>query len=113
MKLLYSYLKLFWPLVLFALLLAAINQIFSLLDPYIFGKIIDNYATKYLQFKGRETDFIKGVGFLLCCAMGVAMVSRIAKNFQDYFLNVITQKLGARIYQDGLKHSLQIAVSGV
>ncbi len=88
--------------------MAAVNQIFSLLDPYIFGRIIDNYATKINTFKGHERDFILGVGYMLCLAMGVAMVSRIAKNFQDYFINVITQKLGAQIYQDGLKHSLQL-----
>ncbi len=108
MKILYNYLKLFWPIVMLALLLAAVNQIFSLLDPYIFGRIIDNYATKINTFKGHERDFILGVGYMLCLAMGVAMVSRIAKNFQDYFINVITQKLGAQIYQDGLKHSLQL-----
>lgn len=108
MKLLYNYLKLFKPLVFLALLLAAINQTFSLLDPLIFGHIIDGYATKVKDYVGREGEFIKGVITLLCYAMGVAMVSRIAKNFQDYFINVITQKLGARIYQDGLKHSLEL-----
>lgn len=106
MKLLYSYLKNYWPLVLLALLLAAINQVFSLLDPYIFSKIIDNYATRYDQFTSSE--FIKGVGLLLLAAVGVAFVSRVAKNFQDYFVNVITQKLGAQIYSDGIKHSLEL-----
>ena len=45
MKLLYSYLKQYRWLVLLALILAAINQIFSLLDPLILRKIIDEYAT--------------------------------------------------------------------
>jgi ATP-binding cassette subfamily B protein len=40
--------------------------------------------------------------------MGVAMISRIAKNFQDYYVNVIVQRLGAQIYADGLKHSLEL-----
>ena len=106
MKLLYSYLKGYWRLILLALLLAAINQVFSLLDPYIFSKVIDNYATKYNQFTSSE--FIKGVGLLLLAAVGVAFVSRVAKNFQDYFVNVITQKLGAQIYSDGIKHSLEL-----
>jgi ATP-binding cassette subfamily B protein len=108
MKLLYNYLKLYWKLVALALGLAAINQVFSLLDPLIFGKIIDRYATKVKLFAGHAPEFIHGVIILLCYAMGVAMVSRIAKNFQDYFINVITQKLGAKIYQDGLKHSLEL-----
>jgi ATP-binding cassette subfamily B protein len=36
------------------------------------------------------------------------MVSRIAKNFQDYFTNIIVQKTGAEMYADGLKHSLEL-----
>ncbi len=43
--------------------------------------------------------------------MGVAMVSRIAKAFQDYYVNVITQRLGAQIYSDGLRHSLDLPYS--
>jgi ATP-binding cassette subfamily B protein len=50
MKLLYAYLRNYWKIVLLALVLAAINQVFSLLDPYIFGKIIDKYATKFDQY---------------------------------------------------------------
>ena len=109
MKLLYSYLKNYWKLVLLALVLAAINQVFSLLDPYIFGKIIDKYATKFDHYSADE--FIKGVGMLLGAMVGVAFVSRVAKNFQDYYVNVITQKLGAQIYSDGIMHSLHLPYS--
>ena len=45
MRILYGYLCNFWKLAAAALVLAAINQIFSLLDPWIFRYIIDNYAT--------------------------------------------------------------------
>ncbi|MGB2867944.1 MAG: ABC transporter ATP-binding protein [Bacteroidota bacterium] len=106
MKLLYSYLKRHWRLVLLALVLAAINQIFSLLDPLIFRHIIDEYATQFKKYQSSE--FLKGVSLLLAAAVGVAFVSRVAKNFQDYFINTITQKVGAQIYQDGLKHSLEL-----
>ena len=41
-------------------------------------------------------------------AVGVAFVSRVAKNFQDYFVNLITQQVGARIYADGIRHSLEL-----
>ena len=44
MQLLFQYLKHYKLLIALALLLAAINQIFSLLDPYIFQHIIDNYS---------------------------------------------------------------------
>jgi len=36
MQLLYSYLRQYWGLLALALTLATINQVFSLLDPYIF-----------------------------------------------------------------------------
>jgi len=106
MKLLYSYLRQYWKLIFFALFLAAINQIFSLLDPQIFRIVIDKYATKYQQYSTGE--FFKGVFVLLMAAVGVAFVSRVAKNFQDYYVNVITQKLGAQIYTDGVRHSLEL-----
>ncbi len=109
MKLLYSYLKQYWQLVVLTLVLAAINQLFSLLDPYIFRYVIDNYALKFSQYTTNE--FIRGVSLLLAAAVGVAFVSRVAKNFQDYYTNVITQQLGAQIYSDGIRHSLELPYS--
>ena len=109
MKLLLEYLKNYKGLIGLALLLAAVNQIFSLLDPWIFRKIIDTYVTRYKDYTTEE--FFKGAGLLILAAMGVAMVSRIAKNFQDYYVNVITQRLGAKIYSDGLAHSLELPYS--
>ncbi len=111
MRLLFSYLIRYWPLLVLALLLAAINQIFSLLDPYIFRKIIDQFVVK--PGGGLQSidfwPFLKaGAGLLILQALGVAMVSRIAKNFQDYYVNVVTQRLGAKLYADGLRHSLDL-----
>jgi ATP-binding cassette subfamily B protein len=109
MKLLVAYLKDYWRLVALALVLAAINQVFSLLDPLIFRHVIDEYATKFKEYTTAE--FFRGVSVLLAAAVGVAFVSRVAKNFQDYFINVITQRLGARIYSDGIRHSLELPYS--
>jgi ATP-binding cassette subfamily B protein len=106
MKLLWSYLRRHLGLVLLALVLAATNQVFSLLDPLIFRYVIDNYATRFSEYSTGE--FFRGVGLLLLAAMGVAFVSRVAKNFQDYFINVITQRVGASLYADGISHSLQL-----
>ena len=106
MKLLLSYLKPFWRMVVLALLLATINQVFSLLDPLIFRHVIDDYATRFKDYT--TVEFFKGVSLLLAAAVGVAFVSRVAKNFQDYYINVITQRLGARIYSVGIRHSLEL-----
>lgn len=109
MKLLYSYLQRYWKWLGLALLLAAINQVFSLLDPFIFRLVIDRYATRYDHYTTEQ--FFEGVLTLLAASVGVAMVSRIAKNFQDYYVNVITQRLGAQIYSDGIRHSLELPYS--
>src|SRR5215213_9801478 len=106
MRLLLSYLKRHRLLILLALVLAAINQIFSLLDPLIFRYVIDRYATRFNEYTTGE--FVRGVTLLLAAAVGVAFVSRVAKNFQDYFVNVVTQRLGADLYSDGVRHSLEL-----
>jgi ATP-binding cassette subfamily B protein len=106
MVILYRYLRDYWKLVAAALVLATINQVFSLLDPLIFRHIIDSYATRFQQYTSAQ--FVRGVSLLLAAAVGVAFVSRVAKNFQDYFVNLITQQVGARIYADGIRHSLEL-----
>lgn len=121
MKILLKYLKPYKWLVFLALLLAAINQSFSMLDPYFFGKLFDKYIThpheigsfdahkNFIKTADRsETDYIWGVLGFLGILIGVAMVSRIAKAFQDYFSNVIIQKFGAKIFTDGLQHSMKL-----
>jgi ATP-binding cassette, subfamily B, bacterial len=109
MRLLLGYLREHPGTVILALVLAAINQVFSLLDPLIFRHIIDDYATQYDRFTTAE--FLRGVSLLLLAAVGVAFVSRLAKNFQDYFVNVITQRVGARLYTDGIRHALSVPFS--
>jgi ATP-binding cassette subfamily B protein len=106
MKILLSYLTKHRWVVVLALFLAGMNIGFSLLDPYITGRIVDNFIEKYKTLS--HDEYLYGVLKLVGLAIGVAMVSRIAKNFQDYFTNIITQKVGAEMYADGLKHSLEL-----
>ena len=130
MKILLQYLKPHKWLVFLVLLLAAMNIGFSLLDPIIFGKLIDlaTYHQKeiplpnwndYLFIHERlptepsgnqpaGSIEIYGVVWLLLASITVAMISRIAKNFQDYFLNVIVQKFGAKVFTDGLQHAMKL-----
>lgn len=106
MKVLFSYLKKYWKICILVIFLATVNQVFSLLDPLIFRHIIDEYATKFDTYTRGE--FFKGVLTLLSLSVLVAFISRVAKNFQDYFLNTITQRVGALMYSDGVKHSLEL-----
>ncbi|MBP9701281.1 MAG: ABC transporter ATP-binding protein, partial [Candidatus Pacebacteria bacterium] len=106
MKILYHYLRKYWKLCILVLFLALINQVFTLIGPLIFRHVIDDYASKFSVYT--STEFFHGVGSLLLLAIGVTFVSRVAKNFQDYYLNKVTQKSGADMYQDGVKHSLAL-----
>ncbi len=91
-----------------ALLLAAINQCFSLLDPLITGKLIDKLGVHKSDYQFDWNSFSHDLFIFLLMSMGVAMVSRIAKNFQDYFTSVVIQRTGAKMYTDGIQHSLEL-----
>lgn len=120
MKILITYLKPHKWLVALAFVLAIINQVFSLFDPMLVGKIIDLFANHPQHFDAKETlvrteqEFLfgntvyHGLFYFLLLLVGTAMVSRIAKAFQDYTVNVVIQKFGASIFTDGLKHSMQL-----
>jgi ATP-binding cassette subfamily B protein len=133
MKILLHYLKPHKWLVALVLLLAAINMGFSLIDPIIFGKLINLAGYQiahplawhdFLFIKKKIPSEIKtsvgfktewkmlyGVIWLVIASISVAMVSRIAKNFQDYFLNVVIQKFGAKVFTDGLQHAMKLPYS--
>src|SRR5690606_1056269 len=111
MKLLYQYLSKHKWLIFIALILAAINQVFSLLSPSILGtQIIDPFANRAASIRalGDDAGYFRGIIRGLIVIIGTALVSRIAKPLQDYVVNVIIQKFGAALYTDGLKHSLQL-----
>ena len=106
-----GYFKPYGPAVLLTFGLAAVNQVFSLLDPLILQKIIDRIAVAAKEGRLKSwtnQDFFEAAGILVLAALGVAMVSRIAKNLQDYMVNRITQQVGARMYSDGLRHALSL-----
>jgi ATP-binding cassette subfamily B protein len=134
MKILLHYLKPHKWLVTLVLVLAAINIGFSLVDPIILGRLI-NLATYHTHFTNlhdylfanttitnkipklnkdgiaevvEKTTVLYGVVWLLIASITVAMISRIAKNFQDYFLNVVIQKFGAKVFTDGLQHAMKL-----
>ncbi len=136
MKILLKYLKPYKWLVVLVLFLAAINIGFSLVDPIIFGKLVDlgSYHQKvepltWHNFLFTQTEYtepgvmlgpggaivktersinIYGVVWLLIASISVAMISRIAKAFQDYCLSLITQKFGATIFTQGLQHAMKL-----
>ena len=108
MKLLYSYIIKHKMLLLFALIMAAINICFSLSDSIITGKLLQDCGVGLAKYKDNHVGFVKSVGFWLGLSLLVAMISRITKNFQDYFTNIVIQRTGAAMYTDGIKKSLDL-----
>ena len=97
MKILLRYLKPHKWLVALVLFLAAINISFSLIDPIIFGKLIDlgyKYHDNSAAYQPFWWGFAGPLLTLLGASIGVAMISRIAKAFQD------------TVFTEGLQHAM-------
>ncbi len=116
MKILKAYLQPYKWLVILVLVLAGFNIGFSLMDPIILGKIVNLANDKQAKQDAYSFhDFFftfswskPGVIALLVASITVAMISRIAKNFQDYYMNVVTQRFGAKMFTDGLQHAMKL-----
>jgi ATP-binding cassette, subfamily B, bacterial len=107
MKILWNYLKAQKGLVFLSLALATVSQLLNLVDPIIFGKIIDDYASKPQGTPSEE--LVRGVIFWLVIAVIVALVARAAKAFQEYYTRKAVQKFGREIFNDGLKQTLRLS----
>lgn len=130
MKILFHYLKPHKWLVILVMTLAAVNMGFSLIDPILLGKLV-NLAAEFVAssnhppkmdnhtffwgydhlIKNSKPYLRLGVFYIVIFSISVAMISRIAKNFQDYFLNVVIQKFGAKVFTDGLQHAMKLPYS--
>jgi ATP-binding cassette subfamily B protein len=106
MHILWTYLRPHWRLGLLALLLACASQVLALIDPIIFGTIIDDYAIG----RGSKSDAVlfQGVLRLLALAVLVAVLSRLAKAVQEYVTRLVVQKLGTQMFNDGLRQVLRL-----
>ena len=103
MKIIWKYLKPFKGLLFLSMGLAAIAQVLELIDPIIFGKIIDLYA---VNTDGRtESELIRGALRLLALAVGVALLARLARAFKDFVTRLTVQKFGLSVFDEGLRHT--------
>jgi ATP-binding cassette subfamily B protein len=88
------------------LVLATLNQAFSMLGPQIFRLLVDNYASKIGELS--RADFVSGVTTLILLSMGAALASRTAKAFQDYYVNTIIQRAGTNLYAESVAHAFSL-----
>ncbi|MBC7829968.1 MAG: ABC transporter ATP-binding protein [Chitinophagaceae bacterium] len=107
MQILWKYFKQQKWRVVLALLLAGVAQLLSLIDPIIFGKIIDDYTLGGSKLS--EQELINGVLYWLGIAIGIAIAARIARAFQEYFTRQAVQQFGMQIFNDGLKQILRLS----
>jgi len=106
MHILWTYLRPHWRLAFLALLLAGLAQVLNLVDPIIFGRIIDDYALH--PGSKSDAELVSGVLRLLGLAVLVALLARLAKALQEYVTRLTVQKLGVAIFNDGLRHVLRL-----
>jgi len=104
MRILWTYLKPHWRLGLLALVFAGIAQVLALVDPIIFGTIIDLVNGP----QHPDATLMPRVLRLLGIAVLVAVLSRLAKALQEYVTRLVVQKLGVAIFNDGLRHLLRL-----
>src|ERR1700712_5459824 len=107
MKILWNYLQPQRWLIVISLALAGVSQLLSLVDPLIFGKIIDNYATH--PGNRPEHELVTGVLQWLGIAIVVALLARVAKAFQDYYTRLAVQLFGMQLFNEGLKQTLRLS----
>ncbi len=107
MKILWKYLKPHRALIFASLVLAAIAQLLNLLDPVIFGKIIDRYATN--KYHLSEPELVRGIVSWLLIALGVAVAAKLFKAAQDYITRKAVARFGMHVFNDGLKQTLRLS----
>lgn len=106
MSLLRKYLRPQRKLLGLALLLAALGQVLALVDPIIFGWLVDDFANQR-DAKG-DAELVRGALQLLALALAVAVASRACKAMQDYVTRLVVQRFGTQIFSDGLRQTLRL-----
>lgn len=107
MKILFKYLRPQRTLVIIALLLAGISQLLTLIDPVIFGIIIDRYASNPLNLP--QSVLVGSILKWLLLAFGIAAIARLCKSGQEFITRKAVAAFGMQIFNDGLKQTLRLS----
>ncbi|HEY0273402.1 MAG TPA: ABC transporter ATP-binding protein [Chitinophaga sp.] len=107
MAIFWKYLRPHRALIFWSLLLAAMAQLLNLLDPVIFGQIIDRYASN--KYGLSENALLQGIVHWLLLALGIAILAKLAKAAQEYFTRKAVARFGMQIFNDGLKQTLRLS----
>src|SRR5262249_46659866 len=106
-RILWRYLRPYRWLILLSLTLAGTAQLLSLVDPIIFGRIIDEYAFNRNHLP--DSALVSGALRLLGLAVGIAILARVANVLQAYVVNLVVEKFGVQIFDDGIRQTLRLS----
>lgn len=106
MHIFWKYLRPQRKLALLALVLAGTAQVLMLLDPIIFGWLVDDYANQ--RGTRSDSELVSGALRLLGLALAVAIASRACKAMQEYVTRLVVQRFGTQIFNDGLRQTLRL-----
>ncbi len=107
MSVLWKYLRPVRGWVALVLALAGASQVLEMVDPLILGKIIDEYALN--PTKMPQSELVRGVLAWLAVAVAIALGGRLARTFQDYFIQYVVQSTGRALFNDGLRKTLRLS----
>ena len=107
MRILWGYLRPHRGLGALTLLLAGLAQVLTLVDPLIFGRIVDRYVLA--PGDRPEAELVRGALFWLLVAAAVALAARLASAVQDYVMRLVVQKVGKEMFDDGLRRTLRLS----
>lgn len=106
MKIIFQYIRPHSKLIIVSLLFAGIAQLLNLIDPIIFGRIIDTFTDQANQ---NDPNLMTKITQMLLLAIGIAIVARGARALQDYFMRKAVANFGMNIFNDGLKQTLRLS----
>jgi ATP-binding cassette subfamily B protein len=104
MRTLLPYLRQQWRALAGTFALATIARLLTLADPQILRVIIDRYVM-HVGTLPRAT-FTRGVLLLIVASVVVGMLARTFRTLQEYWIEIISRRVGARLYAKSIAHSL-------
>lgn len=91
-------------------LFVMLSQGFSLLEPYFFATILDKYLAHPYSFAD-SSAFFSGLTRIILLWIGAALMARIFKNLQSYFVQTVSDRIGIRVFEHGYSHVLQLPMA--
>lgn len=104
MRILYSQVRQQWRAFAATFFIATVARLLMLVDPQILRLIVDRYVMK-LGTISRD-EFYRGVLILIAASVVVGMLGRLFRTMQEYEIEVISRRVGARLYAKSIAHSL-------